>query len=95
VSDTSHSESSSREMMQQELMDLGVWITEHPETKKNLKPVRASVILDPGVYYNTGTGMVNRFYTPQHIALGSRMFRIKTDPAAPVQEIWRRVLEGK
>ncbi len=87
---------SRREAMQQELMDLGVWITEHPEVrKKNLKPIRGSVVLDPGVYYNTGTGMVERLYSPQHIALGARWFRIKSDPAAPVEEIRRRAIEGK
>ena len=92
---TSHSESSLREAMQQELIDLGRWLTEHPEAKKNLKPIRGSVVLDPGVYYNTGTGMVERIYSPQHIALGARWFRIKSDPAAPVEEIRRRALEGK
>jgi hypothetical protein len=87
---------SRREAMQQDLMDLGVWLTEHPEAhKKNLKPIRGSVVLDPGVYYNTGTGMVERIYSPQHIALGARWFRIKSDPAAPVEEIRRRALEGK
>ncbi len=92
---TSHSESSLREAMQQELIDLGRWLTEHPEAKKNLKPIRGSVLLDPGVYYNTGTGMVERIYSPQHIALGARWFRIKSDPATPVEEIRRRALEGK
>jgi hypothetical protein len=88
--------SEGREMMQQELMDLGAWLTQHPEAaRKNLKPVRGSVLLDPGVYYNIGTGMVERIHAPQHMALGSRVFRIKTDPAAPVEEIRRRVLEGK
>ena len=83
-------------MMQQELMDLGVWLTQHPEAaRKNLKPVRGSVVLDPGVYYNSGTGMIERIYAPQHIALGTRMFRVKSDPAAPVDEIRRRVLEGE
>jgi hypothetical protein len=85
-----------RETMQQELMDLGVWLTEHPEAaRKNLKPVRGSVVLDPGVYYNLGTGMIERIYAPQHVALGTRMFRVKSDPGAPVGEIRRRVLEGK
>ena len=93
---TYEADPSRREGMQQELMDLGVWLTEHPKAhKKNLKPIRGSVLLDPGVYYNTGTGMVERIYSPQHIALGARWFRIKSDPAAPVEEIQRRVLEGK
>jgi hypothetical protein len=92
---TSRSESSLREAMQQELIDLGRWLTEHPEAKKNLKPVRGSVVLEPGVYHNTGTGMVERIYTPQHIALGARWFRIKKDPAAPMEDIRRKVLEGK
>jgi hypothetical protein len=82
--------------MQQELIDLGRWLTEHPKAhKKNLKPIRGSVVLDPGVYYNTGTGMVERIYSPQHIALGARWFRIKSDPATPVEEIRRRAIEGK
>ena len=85
-----------RETMQQELMELGVWLTEHPEAaRKNLKPVRGSVVLEPGVYYNTGTGMVERLHAPQHMALGSRVFHINGDPAAPVEEIRRKVLEGK
>ena len=95
-SETYQADPSNREMMQQELMDLGVWLTEHPKAaRKNLKPVRGSVVLDPGVYYNRGTGMVDRIYTPQRVALGHRMFRISTDPAATVEEIRRRVLEGK
>ncbi|MDQ3910794.1 MAG: hypothetical protein M3305_03220 [Actinomycetota bacterium] len=93
---TSHSEATLREAMQQELIDLGRWLTEHPEAKKkNLKPVRGSVVLEPGVYHNSGTGMIERIYAPQHIALGARWFRIAKDPAAPVEEIRRRVLEGK
>ncbi len=93
---TSHGDESLREAMQQELIDLGRWLTEHPEAKKkHLKPVRGSVVLKPGVYHNTGTGMIERIYTPQHIALGARYFRINKDPGAPVEEIQRRVLEGK
>ena len=85
-----------RETMQQELMDLGVWLTEHPEAaRKNLKPIRGGVLLEPGVYYNIGTGMVERIHAPQHMALGSRVFRIKSDPAAPVEEIRRKAIEGK
>jgi hypothetical protein len=85
-----------RETMQQELMDLGAWLTEHPKAvRKNLKPIRGSVVLGPGIYYNIGTGMVERIYAPQHMALGSRVFRVKRDPAASVEEIRRRVLEGK
>ncbi len=95
-SDTYQAETSSREAMQQELMDLGRWLTEHPKARdKNLKPVRGSVILQPGIYYNSGTGMVERIYTPQHIALGSRWFRVSKDPAAPTNDVRRRVLEGK
>ena len=88
--------SEARERMQQELMDLGVWLTEHPEAaRKNLKPVRDRVVLDPGVYYNSGTGMIERIYAPHHIALGTRMFRVNSDPAAPIEEIRRRILGGK
>jgi hypothetical protein len=54
-----------RETMQQELMDLGVWVIEHPEAAtKNLKPIRDKVVLDPGIYYNSGTGMIECIYAP-------------------------------
>ena len=96
ASDTHKAERSHREMMQQELMDLGVWLIEHPEAPtRNLKPIRSAKVLEPGVYYNRGTGMVDRVYAPQHVPLGHRLFRISSDPAAPVEEIRRRVLEGK
>ena len=86
----------SREMMQQDLMDLGVWLVEHPEAAlRNLKPIRSAKALEPGVYYNMGTGMVDRIYTPQSVALGHKMFRISRDPASPVEEIRRTALEGK
>jgi hypothetical protein len=85
-----------REMMQQELMDLGVWLVEHPDAAlRNLKPVRSAKVLEPGVYYNMGTGMVDRIYTPQRVALGHRMFRISRDPASPVEEIRRKAMGGK
>ena len=85
-----------REMMQQELMDLGVWLVEHPEAAtKNLEPIRSAKVLDPGVYFNRGTGMVDRIFSPQRVALGHMMFRISSDPGAPLEEIRRRVLEGK
>lgn len=86
----------SREMMEQDLMDLGVWLIDHPEAAaKSLKPIRSAKILEPGVYYNRGTGMIDRLYSPQRVALGHKMFRISSDPAAPVEEIRRKVLEGK
>jgi hypothetical protein len=51
--------------MQQELMDLGVWLTEHPGVaRKNLKPIHDRAVLDPGVYYNSGTGMIERIHAP-------------------------------
>jgi len=85
-----------REMMQQELMDLGVWLIEHPEAAtKNLEPIRSAKVLEPGVYYNMGTGMVDRIFTPQRVALGHKMFRISRDPASPAEEIRRTALEGK
>ena len=85
-----------RETMQQELMYIGVWLIEHPEAAyKNLEPIRSARMLEPGVYYNQGTGMVDRIFAPQHVPLGHRLFRISTDPAAPVEEIRRKVLEGK
>jgi len=84
-----------REAMQQELMDLGVWLTEHPEAaRKNLEPIRSARVLSPGIYYNRGTGMIDRIYSPQHVPLGHRLFRITSDPGAPVEEIRRKVLEG-
>jgi hypothetical protein len=86
----------SREMMQQDLMDLGVWLVEHPEAAlRNLKPIRNAKVLEPGVYYNMGTGMVDRIYTPQSVALGHKMFRISRDPASSVEEIRHTALEGK
>jgi hypothetical protein len=95
-SDTYRAEDSHREMMQQELMDLGVWLIEHPEAAvRNLEPIRSAKLLKPGVYYNMGTGMVDRIFTPQHVPLGHRMFRISSDPAAAVAEILRKVIEGK
>ena len=85
-----------REMMQQDLMDLGVWLVEHPEAAgKNLKPIRSAEVLEPGVYYNMGTGMVDRIFTPQRVALGHKMFRISKDPASPVEEIRRKAMEGR
>jgi hypothetical protein len=96
TSDTQRAESHHRETMQQDLMDLGAWLSEHPgAAPKNLKPVRSANVLDPGVYYNMGTGMVDRIFSPQRVALGHKMFRVSKDPAAPVEEIRRRVLEGK
>jgi hypothetical protein len=95
-SDTYRAEGSHREMMQQELMDLGVWLIEHPEAAvSNLEPIRSARVLEPGVYYNMGTGMVDRIYSPQHVPLGHRLFRISSDPAAPVEEIQRKVMEGE
>jgi hypothetical protein len=95
-SDTYRAEGSHREMMQQELMDLGVWLIEHPQAAvSNLEPIRSARVLEPGVYYNMGTGMVDRIYSPQHVPLGHRLFRISSDPAAPVEQIRRRVVEGK
>ena len=95
-SDTYRAERSHREMMQQELMDLGVWLIEHPEAAvRNLKPIRSAKLLRPGVYYNMGTGMVDRIFTPQHVALGHKMFRISSDPAAPAEELRRKAMGGK
>jgi len=77
-------------------MRLGLWLTEHPEAApNNLKPIRSAKLLKPGVYYNMGTGMVDRIFAPQHVALGHRLFRISQDPAAPVEELRRKVMEGK
>jgi hypothetical protein len=85
-----------REMMQQDLMDVGVWLVEHPEAAtKNLEHIRSVKVLEPGVYYNMGTGMVDRIFTPQHVALGHKMFRISRDPASPAEDIRRTALEGK
>jgi hypothetical protein len=95
-SDTYRAEGSHREMMQQELMELGVWLIEHPQAAlSNLEPIRSARVLQPGVYYNMGTGMVDRIYSPQHVPLGHRLFRISSDPAAPVEQIRRKVMEGE
>ena len=89
-------ETSHREGMTRELMELGRWLTEHPEAaNKRLKPVRSAKELEPGVYFNLGTGMVDRIFRPQHVPLGHRLFRINTDPAAPVEELRRKVMGGK
>jgi hypothetical protein len=86
----------SREMMQQDLMDVGVWLVEHPEAAtKNLEPIRSVKVLEPGVYYNMGTGMVDRIFTPQRVALGHKMFRISSDPASPAEDIRRNARERK
>ena len=86
----------SREGMNHELMKLAVWLSEHPKAvRKNLKPIRTAVMLDPGVYWNSGVRMIERMYSPQHVGLGHRIYRISHDPAAPVEEIRRKVLEGK
>jgi hypothetical protein len=93
---THRAEPSQREGMQQELMQLGRWLAENPAAaKKNLKPIRSARMLEPGVYYNRGTGMVDRLFRPQHVPLGHQLFRISTDPAAALEKIQRRVLEGK
>jgi hypothetical protein len=93
---TVRAEPSQREVMQQELMLLGVWLAENPgAAPKNLKPIRSAEILEPGVYYNMGTGMVDRIFSPQRVALGHKMFRVSKDPAAPVEDIRRRIVEGK
>jgi hypothetical protein len=95
-SDTYRAEGSHREMMQQELMELGVWLIEHPgAATRNLEPIRSARMLEPGVYYNRGTGMVDRIFAPQHVPLGHQLFRISGDPAAPVEEIRRKVTGGK
>lgn len=93
---TWQSEPTHREALQQELLELGAWLAEHPGmAPKNLKPIRNSKPLEPGVYYNRGTEVVERIYHPQRPALGSRMFRVSSDPAAPVHELRRRVMEGR
>ena len=96
MSATWRAETTHREAMQQELMDLGVWLSAHPkEARRNLKPIRSAKVLEPGVYFNRGTGMVDRIFAPQHVALGHQMFRISKDPTAPVEDIRRRAKEGR
>ena len=96
TSATWRAETTHREAMTQDLMRLGLWLTEHPEAApKNLKPVRSAKLLKPGVYYNMGTGMVDRVFAPQHVALGHRLFRISQDPDRPSDEIRRKVMERK
>jgi hypothetical protein len=37
------------------------WLSEHPEAAhKNLKPIRSAKLLETRVYYNTGTGVIER-----------------------------------
>ena len=92
---TWQAEETHREAMTQDLMQLGRWLAEHPEARKNLKPIRNSKKLEPGVYYNMGTGMVDRVFRPQRVALGHKMFRVSKDPAAPAEDVRRKILEGK
>jgi hypothetical protein len=95
-SETWLEESSRREAITQDLMELGQWLAQNPAmAKKRLKPIRSAKVLEPGVYYNMGTGMVDRVYREQRVALGHKMFRVSSDPAAPVAEIRRKILEGK
>lgn len=91
---TYRAEPSHRERMQRGLMEVAVWLSEHPEAKKNLKPIRSAEILKPGVYFNVGTGMVDRVHAPQRVALGHRLYRISKDPSAPAEEIKRTAMEG-
>jgi hypothetical protein len=39
--------------------------------------------------------MVERIFSPQRVPLGHQTFRVTSDPAAPLEEIRRKVLEGK
>jgi hypothetical protein len=95
ASQTWLAEGTSREAITQDLMELGQYLSANPETaKRRLKPIRSSKELDPGVYFNLGTGMVDRVFRPQHVALGHKMFRVSSDPAAPVAEIRRKILGG-
>jgi hypothetical protein len=95
-SSTVAAETTHREALEQELLNLGGWLVEHPgAARKNLKPIRSSRPLEPGVYYNMGTGVVERLYSPQRPSLGGRFFRISSDPAAPVEEIRRKAMEGR
>jgi hypothetical protein len=95
-SGTFRAERTHRERIEQKLLRLGGWLAEHPRTTlKNLKPMRGAGPLEPGVYYNQGTGVVERIYSPQRRALGSKMFRVSSDPAAPVAEIRRKIMEGR
>ena len=88
--------STRREAITQDLMELGQYLADNPSmAKKRLKPIRSAKVLEPGVYYNMGTGMVDRVYREQRVALGHKMFRVSSDPAAPVAEIRRKILEGK
>jgi hypothetical protein len=95
-SDTYQAEGTRREAMQEELMQLGAWLAEHPRAaRKHLEPIRSAKALEPGVYYNRGTGMMERIFSTQSVPLGHQIFRVAGDPGAPLAEIRRRVLEGK
>ena len=95
-SETWLEEGTRREAITQDLMELGQYLSDNPAmAKKRLKPIRSAKVLQPGVYYNMGIGMVDRIYSPQRVALGHKMFRVSSDPAAPVAEIRRKILEGK
>jgi hypothetical protein len=89
--ETTHREATQR----QELLDLGAYLVDHPEARAGLKAHRTSRPLEPGVYFNAGTGMVERVYRTQRIALGARYFRVSSDPDATVEEIRRKALGGR
>ncbi|CAA9450959.1 MAG: hypothetical protein AVDCRST_MAG02-902 [uncultured Rubrobacteraceae bacterium] len=96
ASETWLAEGTRREAITQDLMELGQYLANNPAmAKKRLKPVRSAKVLEPGVYYNMGTGMVDRVYREQRVALGHRLYRVSSDPAAPVAEVRRKILEGK
>lgn len=92
---TYRAEPSHREAMSRDLLELGAYLVEHPEARKNLKPHRSARPLEPGVYFNAGTGMVERLYRSQRVALGAKYFRVSGDPAAPAEELRRKILEGR
>jgi hypothetical protein len=63
--------------------------------RSHMKPIRSSKVLEPGVYYNAGTRMVERLHTPQRPALGNRMFRISKNPAESADELESKITGGR
>ncbi|MBA2693299.1 MAG: hypothetical protein H0U65_12565 [Rubrobacter sp.] len=82
--------------MDSKLMKVALRISEDPNfARKYMKPIRSSKILDPGVYYNAGTRMVERLHAPQRPALGNRMYRISKNPAESADELERKITGGR
>ncbi len=84
------------EGMDSELMKISLRISDDPKSaRRRMKPIRSSKVLEPGVYYNAGTRMVERLHAPQRPALGNRMFRISKNPNTPAEVLGDKITGGR